>query len=336
MPVKMNQLLRYRNVWLGVSMLWIVLYHSGLHVPSALFVYPKRWGYGGVDICLFASGIGCYFSLAKDPDILRFLKRRVQRLAPTYLCFMIFWTVYRQMTAPMPLQAVIGNFLGIQTLTGVGHDFNWYISALVLFYLAAPYLKQLADRLSRLWQQLLLMGILLLMSIPFWGSVNDLVIISRFPVYYAGFLFAKYCASNGVLHNKHIMLSAVALIVGILCLYITGKLDPEVITPYGLPWYLFLWITPSLCTMISLCAMAMEKSRIGQKLLRLLEVIGINSFELYLVHIPLFEVLKKICDTGVLTFSPNLIWVATIPVIAFGCFLLKKITGIGTKLLTTR
>ena len=62
----LNETFRFRNQWLGIAMVWIMWYHSGFSGNIRVFHYLKSIGYGGVDICLFASGIGCYFSLEKD------------------------------------------------------------------------------------------------------------------------------------------------------------------------------------------------------------------------------------------------------------------------------
>lgn len=320
----MNQLLRYRNVWLGVAMVWIVWYHSGLHIPAAWFVYPKRWGYGGVDICLFASGIGCYFSLGKDSDILRFMKRRVLRLAPTYLCFMVIWIAYKRITISLPWQAAIGNLMGIQSLTGMGNDFNWYISALILCYVGAPYMKRLVDRLEKIWMQSLLISILLLASVPFWGSNTYLIIVTRIPIFYIGMLFAKQCSRDYVLRKKGVFLAVLIMMAGFFGLYIGYKAFPEYVTLYGLCWYPFVFITPGLCIAISLTVMAVEKNRLGYRIIKLMEWIGKNSFEVYLIHIPIYEILKQICDTWDFSFPANLLWLGSVPVIGVGCFLLKS------------
>ena len=72
-------------------MLWILLFHIPMELPGAGLRLFRQLGYGGVDLCLFASGVGCFYSLSKDPDAGRFLGRRLWRLGPVYLIFMLFW-----------------------------------------------------------------------------------------------------------------------------------------------------------------------------------------------------------------------------------------------------
>lgn len=70
-------ILQYRNVWMGLAILWIVFFHSGLEILVLHFV--KMSGYGGVDIFVFSSGIGCFYSLDKDQDAERFMIRRIKK-----------------------------------------------------------------------------------------------------------------------------------------------------------------------------------------------------------------------------------------------------------------
>ena len=85
--------LRYRQSWLGVALIWIMFFH--MPFDFGLLQYPIAAGYGGVDICFFASGIGCFYSLSSNSDVLSFMKRRTQRLLPTYLIFIVFWLVFQ-------------------------------------------------------------------------------------------------------------------------------------------------------------------------------------------------------------------------------------------------
>ena len=82
-----KDLLRYRRVWLGIALIWVILFHCPL--DFGLLSYFRAIGYGGVDICLFTSGIGCFYSLSSDSDVVGFMKRRVKKLMPTYIVFIL-------------------------------------------------------------------------------------------------------------------------------------------------------------------------------------------------------------------------------------------------------
>lgn len=332
MQIKMNQLLRYRNIWLGIAMVWIMLSHSGLAFPSYVFVYLKMWGYGGVDICLFASGIGCYYSLEKDGDILRFQKRRLLRLAPAYLCVILMWCVHRLCTDGIPLQAVVGNLLAVQGLTGLGHAFNWYIAGLVVMYILAPYLKSLADSLGQGWKHLLVVVGLLVLTVPFWNVSGYIIIVTRLPIFYIGIYFAKQCSRGKQLHLRGLVFYTVATLAGLVLLWKSSHLFADILWSHGWHWYPFILIVPGLCIWISLAGMALEKSGAGRWITGILGSIGKYSFEVYLVHIPLYELLTVQVPGWNLPFHANWLWLGTLPVVAVACVLLRavanKISGV--------
>lgn len=326
--MKLKQLLPYRNHWLGLAMIWIVLSHSGIQFHSSFWNHIKSWGYGGVDICLFASGIGCYFSLDKDPDLLRFLKRRALRLLPTYYVFMAAWIPIILVTSEMSFSVILGNLFGVQTLTGITGAFNWYISGLVTMYILAPYFKHIADHNSCARSQFLFIIFLLLLSIPFWTVRNLIIIITRLPIFYIGTITAKACKNGYTLSKSWLYLSFLCIPVGFLLLYIAEIWAPNLLWIYGLHWYPFILITPGLCFLITKLAYWVETQIILSKILDSLNIIGKNSFEIYLVHIILFQ--KIIPATGYLNIAihNNLLWIGLIPVIICMVILLKFIVNI--------
>lgn len=323
MQIKLSPLLRYRNIWLGVSMLWILLAHSGFQTSFLPLIYLQMWGQGGVEICLFASAIGCYYSLEKDSDILRFMKRRFLRLAPAYLCFIMLWLIWQCTTNHLPLQIILGNLLGIQHLTGLWGSFNWYISALVVYYILAPYLKALVDRMERPLGHLLVLLCLVLVSVPFWNVNAHIIIMSRLSTLYLGMLFAKHSLRQDSIRTGAFLLILLLMTAGFLALDFSYKYLTDYLWSHGLYWYPCTLITPGLCILISLAASALEKGKIGRWVNKLLGIVGSYSFELYLIHLPLYENLPALLEGRELGFHQNLLWLATLPVLALGCVLLK-------------
>lgn len=329
---KLKELLPYRNLWLGLAMIWIVFAHSGFKPGSMLFTYLKAWGYGGVDICLFASGLGCYFSLEKDPDALRFLKRRIARLAPVYIPFILLWCVYHYLThGPYPVSAVLGNLLGIQNLTGLENSFNWYISALLLFYVLSPLLKSLVDRIGY-GRQAVVIGFLLLLSVPFWTADTYIITVTRLPVYYAGMVFGRMCKEDRELSLPALVGCVAASALGFWLMKFCTDHFESILWSYGLHWYPFLLITPGVCIVLSLAGLALEKVRYSKVLTKPLAAIGAYSFELYLLHVPLYEFLHP--RLRELPYDRNLMWLATLPVIWVGCVVLKKVGKLISRLLS--
>ena len=173
----------------------------------------KSIGYAGVDICMFASGIGCYYSLESNSDVGLFIKRRLNRIMPSYLVFMVFWLLLQFLRGFFTWPMAIGNVFAVQQLTGNSGSFNWYISAILLFYLFAPYFKALVDKSSKIVNTLFL-TFLLIVTIPFWNSNNMIIIVTRLAIFYIGMLIAKLCKADIKLSATQVVLAVLMLAVG--------------------------------------------------------------------------------------------------------------------------
>jgi len=320
-----KDLLRHRQVWLGAALLWIIMFH--LPLDLGYLHYLKLFGYGGVDICVFASGIGCFYSLSSDPDAARFMKRRLKRLMPTYVVFIALWLVYKYLIGEFCFQMAVGNLLALQNFTGFGQAYNWYIGATLFFYLLAPYFKAIVDQAASVRKYLFLV-FLLVCSIPFWGSEPYMIVVSRLPVFYAGMLFADRCQKNERISGGQIAGMVGALVLGLLILAVSHFSFPQYLWSRGLYWHPFLLITPPLCTAISWTANLLEKTRIGKPVVFFLSLCGNFSLELCLVHVELMVIIPAFIEKHNLSHMSNLIWVAGLGVLFAGCFALRRITGL--------
>lgn len=330
--MELKKCLKSRNLWIGIAMLWIVFFHSSLEIDSQGLVLFKNFGYGGVDICLFASGIGCYFSLEKDPDILEFLKRRVRRLGPVYLCFIIPWILWRLWISDMPGWAILGNLLGVQSLISWDYHFNWYIGGLVVYYFTMPYMKRLTDSCGKLWQDLLVWMCIGVATIPFWGAHDTIVMLSRLPVVYSGMVFGKLAKEGYVLRFRDYLVSAIAVAAGAAVLVICQTSFPELMWNQGLFWYPFALIAPGCCVLVSAGAEKLDDHKILRGIRKLLEFVGIYSFELYLIHVFVYEDLRAAVLDYLWRITVNGQWVMSIPVIVVGAFLLNRAASLASRL----
>ena len=75
---------RYRGELMGAAILFIILFHIPLP-RSDTFFGLHRCGNIGVDMFLFLSGVGLWYSWVKNPSTSHFYKRRLLRIFPTWL-----------------------------------------------------------------------------------------------------------------------------------------------------------------------------------------------------------------------------------------------------------
>lgn len=327
--MKFGSAFRHRSVWLGLAMALVMLYHSLMPVRLPYYGLIQKYGFVGVDIFVFASGIGCYYSLDKDPDILRFLKRRMSRLGPVYLCFIIPWLLWKLSAGGFPVDAVVGNLLGLESFHSWTYHFNWYISALIVFYLLLPYMKWLTDSFWKIWGDLLAVLILILMAVPSWSASNyNMVIWARLPILYLGVMYGKLGKQGFALNLKTGFLHVLSAVAGCLLLYATRNWTDELLWNRGMNWYPFLFITPGCCMFVSFLCEYLIRWNPVKLLLRPVQLMGEYSFELYLVHILFFEQLRFTIYELFAQFSyvpDGYLWLALWLAVFILAFLLNRI-----------
>lgn len=309
--MEIKKIFKYRNIWMAFAILWIMLFHSSININSVIFNEIKKIGYGGVDIFLLASGLGCYFSLEKDSDIYNFIKKRFLKLMPTYWIFLLFYFIFKFITSQISINSIIGNIFCIQNFTGLSNDFNWYMSAIWLLYFLAPYLKKIVDRIDNHKQFLAILCIFLILSIAFWNSNILIITITRIPIFFVGMYIAKYSQDFEQLTKTRFKILIFLMLLGFFILKIFFEIYHSKMWSHGLYWYPFILITPGLCLVISYLCQKIDEYSIGRKILKVFQKIGNNTFEIYLVHIPLYELISLLIKKGFLP-KRNLTWLFTV------------------------
>lgn len=324
--MEVKKLFKYRNICMALAILWIMFRHAGITITNTPIKWIKEFGYGGVDIFLFASGLGCYFSLSKDSNVGSFIKKRFLKIMPTYWCFIGFWIAFKKIMETITIREAIGNILAIQSFTVLENDFNWYISAIWLLYILSPYFVKIADKIKSWKGFLAVVGVLILFSVPFWNSRILIITMTRIPIFFMGMYLAKIADKNEFKITKlKAIFAIVVMILGFVSLFASYYYFENKLWNYGLYWYPFILITPGLCLLITYLSYLLEKIRFGNLVLKLLGIIGNNTFEIYLVHILIFSILKRLIASGeVVSNIRN--WLITLPIIIVCCILLKLLT----------
>lgn len=321
--MRYRDIIRHRSVWMGVAIIWVVFFHIPEYPSLSLIAFVKKLGYGGVDLCLFASGVGCFYSLKKDPDIGRFILRRFWRLAPVYLLFMAFWIPWKWFAGELTIPNVIGNIFGIQYLTALDLEFNWYVSAIIVFYFLAPYLKAFLDGASRRGKVLMLL-VLLVLVIPFWKSGVYIIFVTRLPVFYLGMLFASGAEEDRVVRPWQMAVGFVLMALGIWFLVLAFEHIPDTLWRYGVAWVPFVAIAPPMCVFLSGIMELLERLPGGKAVVGFLSWVGGYSFEIYLLHISMVELLPQWIGALELEHWSDLIWAAGICGMMALCLLLRR------------
>ncbi len=283
-----------RDFIMGIAILWIMLFHFTDYTSVFELNFFRNTGYGGVDIFILLSGFGCYYSLKKDEDTLRFFKRRLSRILPAYIPFIIIYMAVRAVTGNIYGTEIIGNLMMTGWWNGSPNQFNWYIDAIILYYLLAPIVcLHLKRTQCPLLTSCMLMIVAYLVSLSFThGSL--LIAICRLPVFVLGAVFARYLDDDAA--DMHIpeavivTVSNILILIGfILIRYLVFTQDKWDKWRYGLFWYPFILIVPGLCIDLGYIGRFAGKIKATDMAVKLIGQIGKASFELFLIHMFVYE-----------------------------------------------
>ena len=140
-------------------MLFVILFHVALDRGDP-FYGLRRCGNVGVDIFLFLSGVGLWFSWVKTPDVLRFYRRRLLRIVPTWIVVATAFYMPDYLGARRFSRSLV-DLIGDIT---INWDFwlhdeltFWYVPAIMALYLVAPwYMRLVQSRPVYRWLPLLM------------------------------------------------------------------------------------------------------------------------------------------------------------------------------------
>ncbi len=282
--------------------MWIALYHIPMKTSIPVLGFLQEIGYGGVDIFVYLSGYGVYKSLEKDDNAYRFLKRRLRRLMPSFKPFIVVWMIIRYITYQLYITEIAGNLTMTGWWNGSSNQFNWYVDGILLFYLLAPYLYGVLKSGKKLvLSSIMSLSVTLVISIVFWHGIL-LTAMSRLPIFTLGMIVSA-SDKNGIddiLKSTWFrILLCISSVFGFAILYYLLFIQDFVDRwHYGLWWYPFLVIVPGLVYILGLLCDALGKMSIGKVLLKLLECFGKASFEIFLIHIFVFESAGAKCIEG--------------------------------------
>lgn len=333
--IKLNDLFRYRSVWMGFAIIWIIFYHSELNVENRLLWMFKNVGYCGVDIFFFASGVGCYYSYSKTPDAWAFLKKRIFRIIPSYWIFLTVLYLIQWKLGILRPQYILSNFLCTEYFldTQLDTSFNWYMGAIWVMYLLVPFFWHLIR--SKGDRSIWILIVLLIISTGFWHSDHLILTATRVPVFFLGMYYEYLAMKETVLTKKMVLGNLAAFAAGFMVLVPMRLLitDNTIMWGCGFLFYPFLLMTPFMC--VALSFLSLTENRLMNIIISLLKRAGDYSFELYLVHHLVFEAgYYLLLKTSF--FMSGIYWLLLYLCVLPAAFLLRRITASVCSLLKGR
>lgn len=281
MNLKWSSVSRYRNELFGLSIISIMVFHyfegvagadyAGRALKLTAAAFNGAIGSVGVDIFLFLSGFGIWYSLNKRSGIKDFYVKRVRRvLIPYTVMGGLFWIVKDILIG----RASIGRFFydfSLLSFWGSGVRTFWYISFICILYFFSPAVYQKGRKACLAVS----VGAVLLSIVLYFVNravfTNIEVAVLRVPAYMAGMYCAELADKDLPVSGKSIALLFLSLPVKLIAGLTDFPFSRLINAGYGL---LFVIVY----------LLIRDRFRDG-RLSGFLVRAGALSLELYIVHV---------------------------------------------------
>ncbi len=280
-PPNWNDISRYRGELFGLSIGSVMLLHAlgwlRLGHPGGVFTlltraYDGAIGSVGVDIFLFLSGFGIFYSLSSSPRAGGFYRKRFRRVVLPYL---LVGAVYWFLRDILLLHASWETFCyDYSTLSfwGNGTKAYWFIALLCPLYVLAPWVcTRRPAWLLALMLAPLLLALLLARFAPRWFDEIEIALL-RIPAFWTGMACAPWAMAKVRIPRS--VLWAFVLAVPLKLLLVLG--DGPFARLANWPYSLFL---------VFLYLLARKNAVVPDCVGKALQAFGKYSLELFLIHI---------------------------------------------------
>ena len=128
-----------RSTVMGIAAILIVWFHSGVIVPpGSLLELFKMTSDMGVDLFMFASGVGIYLAANKYASYWQYLYRRVRRVLIPYLCVCVPLYYYEMRIFGGGYSQLLKRILMLDFWTQCNLE-SWYIAGILTLYMITPF-----------------------------------------------------------------------------------------------------------------------------------------------------------------------------------------------------
>ncbi len=297
---------KYRNELFGLSILSIMLFHFsedyagafargivgliGSSLKSTLVLgYYNIFGSIGVEVFIFLSGMGLYYSFTKNPRIGAFYGRRFKRILIPYLIVAVpFWLIKDLYFGHTGIVTLLQD-LTFWSLFSRGVRTIWFIGLMLGLYLVFPLIYKMLD--SRRFRML---NFVILIAVTYCGPVllyfaapalvaNSAIALTRIPLFVIGCWMGRYIKEGRSLSLPVISIltgAAFAMKIAVTLLDVPSALVRYVNGMYAL----------GLIVVLTVLLHLIRGSNVFNSVLRWF---GKYSLEIYLTHVTLRNLMKE-------------------------------------------
>ena len=281
-PFSLRNISTYRTELYGLSILWIMLFHSYAVYPPWLNWFLS-YGNMGVEIFLFASGVSLYYAMQKKPTISRYFQRRLVRILIPLWVISIWEWLYLLFAGKIRFLQLVARM----TLTNfwlTGNQQAWFLSLLLVAYVIFPYVYSfLFEGRGRLrWRTAFVLFVVVGFILMIYFLVPDFyeqveIALPRLPVFILGCAFGRAVYEDWTIERHTPLLLAVLLLLAAIGFVV---LNLQILS--GIAKRLF-YVIPGTALTLLLSRLFARTS--GSVFNRFCRFFGNMSVELYLIHL---------------------------------------------------
>jgi len=173
---------------MGAAAILILIFHFWMVITaSPIEVNICKSMYIGVDIFFFVSAYS--ISKRKQTSFISFITNRLLYVYMPFVVMAILAAIYKNWSLVKLLKVV----LGVDFFISGGGSFLWFVIAIMLLYLVAPFLIGLKDRFG--WQTFLIIlpiWLLLILILQFVFQYTAIfILLNRFPIFMIGLFYEE-------------------------------------------------------------------------------------------------------------------------------------------------
>jgi len=280
--IELSNISKFRGELMGAAMLFIILFHVGLPQSDA-FYGLRRMGNVGVDMFLFLSGIGLWFSWTRTPSYRHFYLRRFIRVYPAWFIVACLYYIPRfHPTSWFSWVDLAGDIL-------INWDFwlhdeltFWYIPAIMMLYLFAPPYMQLIKKhpVYRWLPVIMIMWCILVQYVtPINTAVSHIEIFwSRVPIFFIGINMGDSVLKKEKIDGTGIWMILIMFLMSLLSSVFLEQ-ERHGLFPLFLERMLYIPLTVT-----SILILNRVFRRLPDRICYLFRFVGSLSLECYLLH----------------------------------------------------
>ncbi len=299
LELRADSVSKYRQELMGLSILGILVFHffqdcrSGdyNYTDYARFYYDHI-GSSCVDVFLFLSGLGLYYSLKKNGDIKRFYSRRFSKILIPYFLVAVPTFIYMDAVLEDSVSLMFKDLFFITFLKD-GDILFWYILLMVICYLFTPhlfgYIDSAEDDHEVYGRMFALISFVLVCVLALQVNADDFfrrtnIMFLRIPAFIGGMVMGRLCYSKTKLGSGFIMISLLAI-----------YLNYHVAISYIYTLRMVIALT-AICAAVLIALISdilLSKLKLFSKIIfPVLRWVGKYTLELYICHVAVRRILN--------------------------------------------